>query len=195
MIIDLNSPWVDPNVYKGYAAFTTQSYVEINSKNGTQWLSQIVFTNLAQNVSRFYSFTTGDQPVLIKRRTLQAEFAEIDYDIFRSGSVAGGTPLEIGNLSDRNVGDQVLLSSGALEPTIVDLGESWPPSTKILGSGINKTVTSYGDMEGERVLAENTTYIVRITNRAVSTIPVLVLTLGFYEGPLDLEIRSSDVTP
>lgn len=191
MIIDLNSPWIDPNVYSGLAAFTVQPYSEINSKQGTQWETQVLLTDLEKDTPQYFSFTTGSQPVLIKRRTLAAEFSRISYKIFRNSTVSGGTPLELGNLSD--VQPQTGEVDGRNQPSVVDLGDPWAPPYIFLGTGENKTITFYGGTQGERVLKPNTTYIVEITNLATVTIPYLTVDLTYYEGPLDVEIRATDL--
>jgi hypothetical protein len=62
----------------------------------------------------------------------------------------------------------------------------------MLGTGINKTIT-YGEPQGERVLRENTTCYVTVTkNDNANIIPKCLVDLGWYEGPIDLEIREGD---
>lgn len=190
MIIDKNSPQLDPNVYSGYAAITTQPYTEINSKNGTQYEAQINLGNIATGATKGFSFYSGDDPVLVKFRQITGDYEDITYTIYRDSVVSGGTPVEYGNLSSRNPvdGSVVILN----QPTVGDTGTLDTQPKDILGSGVNKVIT-YGEPQGERVLSENTTYYVTVTNNSGSNaIPKLLIDLGWYQGPIDTEIRVTD---
>ena len=186
-IVQENTLTIDGNVYEGNAAFTIQSYTEINSKNGTQFECQIVFENIKDDTPEYFSFTTGDDPVIIKSRGISGEFSDINYDIYRESVVTGGSSALVSNVNDRNsVVNQVDV---VLNPTVSIKGDLWSPY-KIVGSGTNKSV-SYGDQQGERILKENTSYVVEIINNNVSTIPTLIVDLSWYQGKLDLDIRKT----
>lgn len=187
MIPQSNSPAIDPNVYSGLAAFTVQDYTEINSKNGTQYETQIVFTSIQPEETVNFTFYTGDDPVIVKFRKLTGEYSDITYDIYKNTVFTGGDVNVYGNLNDVNP------VTGSVEifenVTITDNGQLIPPSRNILGSGLNKTVT-YGTPEGERILDAGVTYSVLITNNSNSNaIPKLIVDLGWYQGPIDVEIR------
>jgi len=186
-VVQENTSIIDGNVYEGNAAFTVQSYTEINSKNGTQFECQIIFENIQSNTPQTFSFTTGSDPVIVKSRGISGEFSNINYDIYRDSTVTGGTSVLVSNLNDRNsVVNQVDVT---LNPTLTVKGDLWSPY-KIVGSGTNKSV-SYGTPQGERILKENTSYVVEVINNDVTTIPILVVDLSWYQGQLDLDIRKT----
>lgn len=191
MLINQNSPPIDPNTYIGDSAITVQSYVEINSKRGTQWETQIHFTSIAASATQTFAFTTGSQPVLIKCRQINGEYAKLTYSIYRDSTVTGGTSISVANMNDRTPqhGEVVVVKN----PTVSVQGTLWAPPLVVLGSATNKTYSSYGENQGERVLKENTTYLITITNNTTNTVPDLTVDLSFYEGPLDVEIRTGIV--
>ena len=189
MITNLNSPMIDPKVYNGLAAFTTQSYTEINSKNGTQYEGQVDLGSVNVSSSKGFSFTTNDSPVLVKFRQVSGEFSDITYTIYKDASVSGGNQTTYGNLNDISpvAGTVVILEN----PLVSDTGVLATQPKRILGDAINKVIT-YGSPQGERVLKTNTTYYVTVTNNSNNIIPKILIDLGWYEGALDIDLRVSD---
>lgn len=165
-------------------ALTTQSFTEANSKQGTQFEAAMLFETIASATPHYFAFITGASPVILKQRDISGGFVNARYDVFKNADVTGGTTVEAFNNNDLVVsapGVTILQS-----PTVNVEGVAFGPTTYLLGSESlgTRLLSSFGGAAGEKVLAPNTTYLVRISNIDVAAIGLLSVRLWFYEGPL-----------
>lgn len=177
---------IDERVYTGYKAFTVQSFVEANSKNGTQY-EYTAANNAVSAGSNFdIVMTTGSKPVLIKNRQISFTGAEVQVSVFKNTVFSAGTALAIYNLNTAMVAPTV--STAKFAPTISNIGTQTGATTTTYGTPDqgNRAIGTYGLIGTERVLAPNTNYLLRVTNADTSTCKISAY-ISFYEGELSSE--------
>lgn len=183
----LPSEAINPRVMIGMEAFTMQSFVEANCKNGTQFEAATYTPVFAAGTSKDIIAITGSKPVLIKNREFTFTGDELSTAIYRAPTYTGGTPFPYYNLSDLNpqVGEVVLLTGA----TVTSVGVQISPTYQLLGSvpqgGQAVTPTNAeSSLSGmERVLRPNTTYLLRTTNTSLAAMK-LSSKSTWYEGHL-----------
>lgn len=174
--------------YSGLRALTTQTYTEANVKNGVQYEISADTPALAAGANTDVIFTTGANPVLIKGRQVKFNGLSLVTRVYRAPTFTGGTVTPYFNLNDRNpVTGTVVVRTGA---TVTAPGTEFGAPTFDLGSsGVgNSSLSTYSVPGIERLLAPNTTYLLRITNDSAAVQRVTSY-LTWYEGGTDLPLR------
>lgn len=178
---------VPPGAFSGLRAMTVQSYVEANVKNGVQYEVSSLSSAVAAGANIDIVFIVGPKPVVIKAREITFNGARLIARAYVGPTYTGGTPAPYFNLNTRNpVAGGVQILVGA---TITNTGvESSAPTYALGSTGQGNTVVgSYRIAGSERVLAPNTTVMLRITN--TDTVPQDIATYAtWYEGGTDLPI-------
>lgn len=166
-----NSEMIDPRVYVGTQAFTTQSFIEANCKNGVQYQISTYNGAFGAGATTDFIVSTGSKPVLIKNRHFIFDGSLITTTVFKNPTFSGGTIIPYYNMSDINPVTGLVVIRGT--PTVTSTGVQVSPSVNLLGSipqgGQSITSTdAQSDVEGlERVLAPNTNYLFRTVNNGV----------------------------
>lgn len=177
-----------PGAFGGTRALTVQTYNECNVKNGNQFESASNTATLAAGASVDLIFTTGALPVIIKGRIVKFNGVSLLTRVFRGPTYTGGTITPYFNLNDRNpaTGLAVLRTSA----TVIAPGTEFGAPTYDIGSTDvgNSSLSTYAVSGNERLLAANTTYLLRITNDSPSAQRVASY-ITWYEGGTDLPLR------
>lgn len=181
-----NSEMIDPRVYIGTQAFTVQSFIEANCKNGVQYQLATYNPTFTAGSTTDFIVTTGSKPVLIKNRHFQFDGSLITTTVYKNPTFTGGTIVPYYNMSDINpvAGLAVIRAL----PTVTVAGTQFSPTATLIGSvpqgGQALTATdAESDIEGlERVLAPNTNYLFRTVN-AGTTCRVSTIS-SWFEGDL-----------
>lgn len=187
----LNARAVDPGVYVGVEAFTTQSFVEANCKNGTQYEISTYDANFVNGTNRDFVVITGSKPILIKNRVFQFTGSQLTVNIYRNPTYTGGTPLTYYNMSTINpvVGLAQILGA----PTVSAVGTQIAPTTVLLGNvpQTGQAIVTTNDESSvrglERVLAPNSVFLFRTTNSSPIAM-ALSSKNTWYEGDLSSTI-------
>lgn len=178
---------IDPRVYVGTQAFTTQSFTEANCKNGVQYELTTFNPTFAASATTDFILTTGSKPVLIKNRQFTFTGAQLQTTIYKNPTYTGGVVVPYYNLSDVNPVTGTVVIRGT--PTVTAVGTQVAPTFTLLGNipqtGQAVTTTSAeNSLRGlERVLAPNTTYLFRTTNTSAATM-LITSQATWYEGGL-----------
>ena len=107
----------------GLRAINTQSYVESNTKLGTQFYMQVHVPSIAASSSFSFGFTTGALPIIIKDRQMSAFAVSVTLQLFKQPTFSGGTPVVIQNYNDINpVATTVTVAKGV---TVTSSGTPW----------------------------------------------------------------------
>lgn len=181
-----NSEMIDPRVYVGTQAFTVQSFVEANCKNGVQYQLATYNPSFTAGSTTDFIVTTGSKPVLIKNRHFQFDGSLITTTVYKNPTFTGGTIVPYYNMSDINpvAGLAVIRAL----PTVTVAGTQISPTVTLIGSvpqgGQELTTTNAeSDIQGlERVLSPNTNYLFRTIN-AGTTCRVSTIS-SWFEGTL-----------
>lgn len=178
---------IDPRVYVGTQAFTTQSFTEANCKNGVQYELTTFNATFAAGAVTDFILITGSKPVLIKNRQFTFTGSQVTTTIYKNPTYTGGTVVPYYNLSDINPVPGTVVIRGT--PTVTSPGTQIAPSFVLLGSvpqgGQAVTTTNAeNSLQGlERVLAPNTKYLFRTTNTSAATM-LITSKATWYEGAL-----------
>lgn len=180
---------IDPRVYAGTQALTTQSFVEANCKNGVQYELATYDPAFLVGTNRDFILLTGAKSVLIKGRMFSFTGDEISTTIYKNPTYTGGTSVPYFNLSDINpvTGLATLLGT----PTVTSVGTAISPTYRLLGSlpqgarAVSTTEAEGGVPELERVLAPNSVYLFRTTNTGTVT-STFSSKNTWYEGDLSV---------
>lgn len=183
---------LDSRVYSGLQGITTQGFQEANSKNGTQYEFASFIAALGASAATDFLIRVGSQPVLLKDLTVQFDSEQISRQLFEAPTTSGlGTPLTVYNLNSRNPKSKGTEVYPDGEFTLSDDGTAHSPRLYALGSaGIGaRTVAGLSRVAGrDRVLAENTDYLLRVTNEDDTNASRISAYATFYEGPISTEI-------
>lgn len=178
---------IPPGAFSGLRAMTVQSYVESNVKNGVQYEVSALSSAVAAGANVDIVFRTFANPVVIKAREITFNGARLIARAYVNPTYTGGTPAPYFNLNTRNpVTGTVQILVGA---TVTNPGVESSAATYALGStGQGNTVVgSYRIAGSERVIAPNTTVMLRITNTD-SVAQDIATYATWYEGGTDLPI-------
>lgn len=178
---------VPMGLYNGLAAITIQNYIEANVKNGVQY--EFSADNLAvpngSNIDTI--FTTGANPVVFKNRTVKFNGSHLTTRVYKSPTFTLGSIVPYFNLNNINpVAGAVTIRTGA---TVSAPGtEFGAPTFDIgtVGQG-NSSFSTFSVFGLERVLAPNTSYLLRITNDSGAAQEIAAY-LSWYEGGTDLPL-------
>lgn len=178
---------IDPRVYVGTQAFTTQSFTEANCKNGVQYEVSTFNATFAAGATTDFILTTGSAPILIKNRQFTFSGSQLTTTIYKNPTYSGGVVIPYYNLSDINpVAGTVTIRA---TPTVTSTGVQIAPLSVLLGNvpqGGQAVITTSAEnsLSGlERVLAPNTSYLFRTIN--TSAAPMLISSKStWYEGSL-----------
>ncbi|UZS00912.1 hypothetical protein [Pseudomonas phage vB_PsaM_M1] len=170
-ILPFNS--IDPRVYAGTQAVTTQSFIEANCKNGVQYELATYDSAFLVGTNRDFVLLTGAKPILVKARLFSFTGDEISTTVYQNPVYTGGTPVTYYNLSTINpvTGLATLLAT----PTVSNPGTQISPTYRLLGNlpqtgqAVQTTDASGGAPELERVLAANSVFLFRTTNTGTVT--------------------------
>lgn len=172
-----------PDAYAGLRALVTQSYVETNTKLGTQFYLRTAAT-VAPGASWFLGFQTGAQTVLVKARDCYAAAESLALTIYKGSTYTGGTPIVVQNYNDVAPAATTVIAANGVTPSAN--GTQWGGSEHIYGSNSVAQRTGAGlPAGGERVLAQNKAYMVGITNNGSASVN-LDYFLTWFEGTPDL---------
>lgn len=181
-------PGMPEGVFSGDRAMTTQDYISANVKNGLQYEVSALTPSLAAGANSDTVFVTGAHPVLIKSRIVKFNGLSLATRVYRGPTFTGGTVTPYFNLNDRNpITGGVVIRTGA---TVTAPGVEFGAPTFDIGTD-GQGNSSYGtfSVSGiERLLAPNTTYLLRITNDSAAPQRVSAY-LTWYEGPTDLPLN------
>lgn len=191
------SDGVDPRIYGGLQALTTQPFVEANVKNGTQFNASSYFASVPSGFNLDLIIITGSKPILIKAQDIGFNGDGIQATFYRGPTYTGGVDVSslIHNANDINpqpttvqfIGGSVISPSNF--PAVTDVGIQISPTITILGADPqgNSTLPT-GRIRGlDQALRPNATYLFRRTtlpggNQAVTNFAT------WYEGVLSNEI-------
>lgn len=174
---------IDERTYNGLKAFCVQPFIESNVKNGTQWEVSFENNSLAAGAFSDAVMTTGNQYVLIKNRQLTFTGAEIEVSVYKNVVFTGGTNLPIYNLNTVIGGAPLAVLKAGV--TVSNTGTEIAAKNHAYGTDTNvqQAVGTYNVNGLERVLAPNTSYLLRIQNQAATSIK-LAGYITFYEGEI-----------
>lgn len=170
--------------YVGLRALVTQGYEEANTKNGTQFYTQIALPAFSGAGTYNIVIQTGALPVLIKNRSVYSDAASLSVQLFKAPTgVSGGTAVTVQNYNDINpVATTVTVTKGA---TVTTPGTAWGDPQHIYNSGASgQRVASNISPFGDRVLAPNKAYLYQIIN--ASGAANVDFYVSWYEGQPDL---------
>lgn len=180
-----NAEGFPPGSFVGLRALTTQSYIEANVKNGVQYEVSSYIAALAPLANNDTVFITGPLPVIVKTRQIGFDATKLEAHVFKDTVFTGGSVIPYYNLNLRNpVVGGVIIRAGA---TITNAGTEAGAPTYMIGSagqGQN-TVGAYQVSGLERLLAPNSTYMLRVTNTGAAPCQVSAY-ISWYEGGTDL---------
>lgn len=174
---------IDERTYNGLKALCVQPFIEANVKNGTQWEFSFENNSVATGATADTILTTGAQFVLVKSRLLSFTGSEIEASVYKNTTYTGGTLTSIYNLNTQLGGSPLsVVRSGV---TVTSVGTEIAAKTHAYGTdtNVNQAVGSYNVVGLERVLAPNTSYLLRVTNQSATTIK-LAGYITFYEGEI-----------
>lgn len=180
-------PSFDIRLYQGLQAITVQPFTEVNSKTGTQW--EFSNKNLAvpNGANLDFVMTTGTYPILIKDRQLTFNGVSIVSRVYMNPTFSGGTPVTAFNMNTINPKTAGFVIKAA--PTVTSVGTEIAAPTYGIGSNApgNATSATYSARGGERVLAPNTSFLLRITNDSGAAMDISAY-LTWYEGDLSVDL-------
>ena len=170
--------------FVGHRALNVQSYIESNTKNGTQFYMQFTLPAFSGAGTYNIVMTTGALPVLIKDRSMYSDGASISSQLFKAPTgVTGGTPITVQNYNDINPATTtVALLGGA---TVTTAGTSWGDPLHIYGAGGTGQRVGWNLLtHGDRVLQPNSSYLFRVVNATgAANVDYFI---SWYEGQPDL---------
>ena len=182
---------IDPRVYAGTQAVTTQSFIEANCKNGVQYELATYDAAFLVGSNRDFILVTGSKPVLVKARLFSFTGDEVSTTVYRNPIYSGGTLVPYYNLSTINPVTGLATILGA--PTVTAIGTQISPTYRLLGNlpqtgqAVQTTDASGGAQQLERVLAANSTFLFRTTNTGTVTSKFSSKNT-WYEGDLSVTI-------
>lgn len=177
-----NAP-IDERVYTGLKAFVVQNFIEANVKNSTQWEFATQNNSLAAGTFQDAVLIVGAQPILIKSRQIVFTGAAITAQVFEAPTYTGGTTQPIYNLNRTNPLACLSVMKTGVTTTVTGSQVAAPTYAYGTESQGNRAVGTFSVTGLERVLAPNTTYLLRITNNDTATAKVSTY-VTFYEGEI-----------
>lgn len=201
-----NGPTVDPRVYAGLQAFTTQLFTEANVKNGTQFAASSYFTGLTAGETLDAIIITGGKPVIIKGQYVSIkDGGDVICDWYKNPEYTGGTNLtsQIFNQSDiAPVATSIQIIGGiptnaaagnyspndATKPVVTSVGTKVQPTLAVLGIvGQGSSSASRAAITGlDHILDKNSVYLYRRVFTSSTDAAFNYAT--WYEGPLSVDL-------
>lgn len=181
-------PGTPYGLFAGFRAMTIQTYVEANSKNGSQFEASVPPISVPALGTISLIFITGGKPVIIKDRVIKFNGVLLTTRIYRAPVYTGGSPVTVFNLSDINPQPTtVQILAGA---TVSNVGTEFGAPTYDIGSTNigNTQVSTYSVQGAERILRPNTVYLQQITNDDSGAAQLVSGSLTWYEGAPDLPL-------
>ena len=175
----------------GRRAWTVAFYPEQNVKNGLQYYTRIVYP-LADPIpagqSKYIVFKTSSKKVLVKVRIVHYAAEEIKLELFDNPTFDDQTGTLLTPDNYNGVNPVVSTVEVYKDSTVSVDGTPLDNSDSEYYFGSNSTGQRSGESipEGrERVLPEDTTYLVKLTNTGTGNARVQYF-LDWYEGEPDL---------
>lgn len=165
----------------GSFALTSQPYVELNVKRGSQWELFSLFRNVPSNGEKVVLFRTGDKNCIVKNRILQSNKEDAEFYLSTNATITStGTPYEIINLNE--VYQEPLETAYYENPVVSAQGNlkllDWIPGEQGVS---NRSTGGFVTTGLERVLQPNSDYLLVIKNNAEQAAD-MSLYITFYEG-------------
>lgn len=187
--IDSYGSGLDPRVYTGNQGITTQPFTEANVKNGTQFTitEEIVITTGSPVVYRGFKTPNDGRDILVKTRIINTDGG------MRYTPHASQTGVVVGTNKDSfivNLNSKSSNTSGASYYDITSVGAEGPFFDVIRsanGNGSNRQQGIFSGLGIERVLNQDTEYLLKFENLDNKTI-YIVFSITFYSGPLSVDI-------
>lgn len=171
----------------GYRAITTQSYTEANSKNGRQHEISIYREDVAGSGTINTIFSTGDCPVILKKRLIGYTGDGVCLDIFEDATYTGGTLVLSYNSS--RIYQETCNSAFYSDATITDEGTQVFPTEYVIGNESRQGKGGTNDIFGrERILKPNTVYLFKLVSLDTGTQNIFGFD-AWYEGEIDLPLE------
>lgn len=176
-----------PGVFSGLRAITVQNYTEANVKNGVQYEISSRVAALAPGANNDTILTTGANPVIIKARELSFNGAQLEARVYIGPTYTGGAIIPYFNLNTRNpVAGTVVVRGGV---SVTSVGTEIAAPTYAVGSSgaLLSTISSARAQGTERILAANSSFLLRVTNTD-SSAQMVTAYASWYEGGTDLPL-------
>lgn len=180
-------------VFTGKRALNVQFYPEANVKNGLQYYTRIAYPlsdEIASGTSKDIVVRTTSKKMLAKVRIVHYSAQEIEIDLFGGVTFNDQTGEQIIPSNYNGVNPVASTVEVFKEPTVSDPGTRIDDCDPEYYFGSNSQGQRSGESipEGrERVLAANTSYLVRLTNTGTGDARVQYF-LDWYEGEPDLPL-------
>lgn len=177
-----NAP-IDERVYTGLKGLTIQNFTEANSKNGSQFEMCAHTSSVLAGANFDIVMTVGSKPTLIKHREISYTGDSIETKVYKGTIFTGGTSVLAYNMNTKLLYPSV--NTIVHSPTVSNAGTLVSAVNQSFGVSPqgNKTTGSYSTSGIERVLEEETAYLLRITNTGAETIKLSVH-ITWYEGEI-----------
>lgn len=179
------------NIMRGARAIVVQPYTEANVKNGLQYYTRISYPlsdSISSGQSRSLIFKTTSKKVLAKVRIVHYAAEEIEIELFSTPTFNDQTGIELAPDNYNGVNPITTTVEIYKDPAVSNDGTPLENSDNEYYFGSNSSGQRSGESipEGrERVLSENSTYHVKITNTGTGSARVQYF-LDWYEGAPDL---------
>lgn len=167
-VINRDSAGAPDGLYEGLRAQTVQFYTEANVKNGVQFYLRKAYTlqtPIASGQSRYLVFSTTSKKVIFKSRIVSYIGEELALELFVNPDLSNnGQPITVGNYNGINPVATTVQAYHA--PVIVSEGTPLDQEAEYYfgGSSAGQRVSNSIPEGRERVLPENTTFLIKITN-------------------------------
>lgn len=179
---------IPETVLTGDQALTVESFTELNSKLGAQYIASFYTASLGAGLNLDVIFTVGSEKVLIKDFLVEFTGEEIQHAIYRAPSYTGGTPIAVYNMSDAGaVPNDVTLKALV---TVSSVGTQISPMFHSLGNTAAgesaQSVSPIQFLGVERLFNKNQEYLLRIKNNDTASIKLSGIAT-WYQGPLSTD--------
>lgn len=171
--------------FNGRRALNVQSYTEANVKLGVQFEASLFKPDLTAGGSIAAVFITGAKPISMKAIQIAMNGSGVTLQLFKNPVYSGGNAITVFNLTELSpiatsvtIFDAVVVTNAgtAIAAPLYYIGSTQP--------GISAASTT-GVVGLERMLAPNTTYLIRGTSRDSASSDISNY-MTWYEGEPDL---------
>lgn len=179
-----------PNgIFEGFRAMTTQSFLESNVKNGSQFEMSAYVGSLAAAGTSDFLFQTGSLPILIKDRQVATTATTAEFHTYKNPTAVAGAAIPVYNQNTNPAQAQTTTVSVHVATSVSAVGTEISAPTYVVGSsGQGQSVVStYTTTGASRILLPNTLYLGRFINTSGSTCAVASF-LTWYEGVFDIPL-------
>lgn len=183
---------IEPEVYEGTKALITQPYTEANIKRGLQYYfraSWPLADSIPAGASRYLRFDIGAKPLIVKLREMHYVAEEIELTIYTGPTTTGGTPITPTNWNQRLASAPASTLTITKSPSVSTEGTPLDEEPEyFFGGGAAGQRDSNSIPQGrERLLAENTSYLLEFRNSGTGSAR-LEYFLDWFEGEPDLPL-------